>query len=719
MARATGLMRPEIAEVSPRETHLRDYWKIVWQGRWTVGVVFLAVTGATLAWTLLQTPIYRATATVEIQAQARRVAPGQEASGLGAAGYGFFAEEKYQNTQMEVIKSRAVAQRAFETLSLGGDPRFKGLDDPIGAFIRLINVEPRRDTGLIEISIEGSDRDEVTRWVNAIADTYVERNLETAKENARRAVNQIEKMMTPLREGVLKAETQRYEFLGQIETYSPENQQQIITAKLQKLNADLTETQTKVAKLGSLLAKIQEVKDSDGNPMMIPELAQDAVLQDMNKERARWEQELDKARVTMRPGNPAYQETESQLKRVTTRMRDQMSTKKGQMQSEYELAQRNEQTLQAEIRSAEQTAYKLGLTTSKFSLFNTDAETKKELFDVINKTMQQVALGAELLANNVSLLDHAVPPLSPVSPKKRLNLFMGAMLGLLLGLGAAFFMDYLDNTFRSPEDIEQYLGMTTLAIVPKWVDEEAGSHSAKEAFQSLRTSLIFSSKNRERKVVLVTSCAPQEGKSSTVAQLSLALAGPGDRVLVLDCDLRRPTLHLHFQVARDAGLTEYLAAPRGVEDWTPYVKRTAVPNLDVVTCGPIPPNAPELLGSDRFRRLLVDLRGQYDWVVIDSPPVMSLADAVILAAQADMVALIIRHNRTDRERVARGFQQLRNVGANVVGAILNNVDVRRGYQKDYYYAGYYYYTSREDGGGERRKKSASGERKGVGTGAGV
>jgi capsular exopolysaccharide synthesis family protein len=227
--------------------------------------------------------------------------------------------------------------------------------------------------------------------------------------------------------------------------------------------------------------------------------------------------------------------------------------------------------------------------------------------------------------------------------------------------------------------------------------------------------LIFLSKNRERKVVLLTSTAPQEGKSSTTAELGRALASAGDRVLLVDCDLRRPTQHIHLGLTRDNGLTDFLAAPQPFMNWRAYLKSTGSENLQVVTCGPIPPNPPELLGSERFKRFLAEAREAYDWVLLDSPPAVSLSDATLLAGLADLVLLVVRHNHTDRDVVARTLQQLRRVGANVAGVILNNVDFDRAYGKEYGYAGYYY---AEGDKATRRRKSKS-PASGVGTGAGV
>jgi capsular exopolysaccharide synthesis family protein len=249
---------------------------------------------------------------------------------------------------------------------------------------------------------------------------------------------------------------------------------------------------------------------------------------------------------------------------------------------------------------------------------------------MISRTMGEVQLGAQLLTNNVSILDEAAEPRYPIKPRKKLNLLIGAMLGVFFGLSTAFFMDYLDNTFRSPDDIEKYLQMAVLAVVPKAGNEGIKERAVKEAYQSLRTSVIFSSESRQRKVVLITSTGPQEGKSSTIANLGRTLAAAGDRVIILDCDLRRPTQHFIHEMERDHGLTNYLAAPVDSADWTEYIKTEEAQGPHVITCGPIPPSPPDLLGSARFADLIGQLRESYDWVLIDSPPAASLADTTQL-----------------------------------------------------------------------------------------
>ena len=688
-----------------KELHLRDHWRVISQRRWAVVSVFMFVVAVAALYSFMAAPVYEATATVEVQPQARRLAPGQDVSGIGAAGYGWFAEEKYQNTQVEIVRSRAVAEKAFQTLGLKDDPRFVNARDPVGAFRSMIRVVPRRETGLIEVSMRSRRPDEAARWVNAVADIYIARNLERAQQNAAQALQSIVALMKPLQGRLTDVEAKRFDVLKETQIYSPEGQTEIIRQRLSKLNEGLNAAILEVDRLSALQLKIRQIKDGQGDPMSIPELAKDDVLQRLNSEKVNLERDFEAVKVTYRPGATAYQEAESRLQKLDQRIWDQVTINLGRIQNQYDLAASSERSLRAEVQKAEQAAFEVGVATSKYDVAKTDASTTKSMYDAIAKTMNEVNVSAQLVSNNITLLDHAIPPVSPVSPNKRLNLVLAVMVGLLLGVGTVFFLDYLDNTFHRPQDIEQHLQLNTVAVVPRYIPEDAGTHAVKEAYQTLRTALIFLSKNRERKVVLFTSSAPQEGKSSTTAELGRALASAGDKVLLVDCDLRRPTQHIHLGLTRDNGLTDFLAAPQPFMNWRAYLKSGGHANLQVLTCGPIPPNPPELLGSERFKRFITEAREAYDWVLVDSPPAASLSDATLLAGLADMVILVVRHNHTDRDIVARTVQQLQRVGANLAGVVLNNVSVDRAFAKDYYY----YSADGASEGRASKRKATSGE----------
>jgi capsular exopolysaccharide synthesis family protein len=452
-------------------------------------------------------------------------------------------------------------------------------------------------------------------------------------------------------------------------------------------------------RLREKLERILELQTSGADVMSIPELADDVNLRDLYGDRVNLERALESAKVELRPGHQAYQKTQGELEKVQQRIRDRVSVIVGTLQNRYDLAAELEGYLLEEIRRAEELSVQVAQGRSNYELKKTEAENKKHVFDLIARTINEVQIGEQLMSNNVSVLDEATIPSYPIKPRKRLNLMIGAMFGLFLGVAAAFFLDYLDNTFRTPDDIEKHLGLSVLGVIPKFRDEDSVNERAiKEAYQSLRTSVIFSSKNHRRKVVLVTSSGPQEGKSSTVNNLARMLAAAGDSVIVVDCDLRRPVQHQIQDAERDFGLTNYLAAPietqtaGGAADWSTFVKSVGPGNMHVMTSGPIPPSPPELLGSERFSALVAQLRESFDWVLIDSPPAASLADAAVLASMADMLVLVVRHARTDRDLVIKTANRLRTVNPVIAGVVLNAVDLERAYHKDYYYAGAYYYN---------------------------
>jgi len=686
-----------------QEVHLRDYWKIVWQARWTVLAVFVLIVGLTAAWTFLQTPIYRATATIEVQSKAQQISVGQDVSGLGVGGYGWLAEEKYHNTQVEIIRSRDVAARVANMLDLANHPQFSLVADPIDVFRSRIQVVPRRETGLIEISMLGANAAEITEWVNAVAEQYVDRNFERAQSNMDEAFEAVQSQMDDLRAQLAVAQEKRFRTLEESDIVSSEYKAQIVLEKLKVYDGELTRANIEASQLKDTLDRILALQQRGADLMSVPELASDLDLKELNRSKVELERRLEATKVDLRPGHPDYEKTESELAKVLERMRDRVSVILGTLQNKYEGTLEYETYLRVQISAAEELSVDVAKASSEYDLRKTDAETRKQILDMISRTMGEVQLGAQLLTNNVSVLDAATEPRYPIRPRKKLNLLIGAMLGMFFGLSTAFFLDYLDNTFRTPDDIEKYLNLAVLAVVPKVGEEGFKERAVKEAYQSLRTSVIFSSESRQRKVVLITSTGPQEGKSSTVANLGQTLAAAGDRVLVVDCDLRRPTQHLIHEMERDHGLTNYLAAAVDSADWTDYVKSAGPNSPHVMTCGPLPPSPPELLGSARFVDLIENLRESYDWVLLDSPPAASLADTTQLAAAVDMVVLVVQHYRTDRDMVRKTLQRLQVIQTPIVGAVLNNVDFDRAYHKDYYYAGYYY---AEEYGSSKRKKGA-------------
>lgn len=690
-----------------RDVHLLDYWRSIWRGRWTVVSIFVVIVTLVAIGTFTQKPIYRARATVEIAPQARKVTPVAEVSELGSGNYGWFAEERYFNTQYEIIKSRDVARRVFDKLDLYNHPMFKKNSDPVGAFSGMVQVEPIKDTGIVEISLEGPKAEEVQVWVNSVAEAYVDRNIDLSIEATTKAVKALLSEVAPLREKLQDTQRSSFELAEKENLYVPENQQKITNDRLSALQSDSTDTQVKRSELESILKRIDEVRQSGGSYEVIPQISGDAVVQDLYHERSNLERELEKLLVTYKDKHVRVLEKQSEIDKVNQRLVAEVDRIISNLRTQFALLRDREGKLESAIDATRTESLRVNQKASTFELMRSEAVDTRRIYDLISARVKEIDLSASLLNNNLRILDRAPLPHDPVKPRPVLNLAVGVVLGLLLGVGAVFFIDYMDNTVRTSEDVERYLKLNILAIVPR--DSDQTHRAVREAYQTLRTSLLFSRKVRSANAVLVTSAGPQEGKTCTTVNVARILAHAGEKVIIIDCDLRRPTVHQWLNVSKDNGITNYILSTEG-DDWRSYLKTTDAPNLYCLTSGPIPPNPADVFGHERFKRLLKELRQEFDWVFVDSPPAVSLADAMILASLCDMVSFVVKHNENDKDLIRRCVADLRKINANVIGAVLNNIDMDRSDFKDYYYVGYYYYGESSAGPKKGRKRKPSGPR---------
>src|SRR3989441_174904 len=686
-----------------REIHLLDYWRTIWRGRWTILSIFVVVFTLVAIGTFTQKPVYRASVTVEITPQSRKVSPVAEVAETGMAQYGWYAEERYFNTQYEIIKSRDVARRVFDRLDLYNHPLFKKSVDSIGEFSEMIVVAPVKETGIVEISMEGLNPEEVASWVNTISEVYVARNLDQVVEATSRAVKALLSEIAPLK--VKLADTQRdtFEFAEKANLYVPENQQKITDDRLSTLQSDLTETQVKRGEIEGLLKQIDTVRENHGSYENIPQISGDTVVRGLYQDKAGLEREYERLLVTYKDKHIRVLEKQKEIEETGEKIASEVDRIINGLRSQYDLLKDREAKLIKATDETRSESLQVNRKATSYEMVKGEATETKRIYDLISTRIKEIDLSSSLLSNNLRILDKAPVPKVPVRPRTILNMSLGMLLGLLMGVGTVFFLDYMDNTVRTSEDVEQYLRLNLLAIVPKQSD---GTHAAvKEAYQTLRTSLLFSRKSRSANTVLITSAGPQEGKSCTTENLARTLATAGERVIILDCDLRRPAIHQRLNLGRDGGVTNYILSTEG-DDWRNYVKSTDPPTLFAMPCGPIPPNPADVFGHERFLGLLKEVRAEFDWVFIDSPPVVSLADSMILASLADMVAFVIRHNENDKELIRRCVMNVRKINPNVIGAVLNNVDLERSHYKDYYYVGYYYYGESSSSRKGRKRRSS-------------
>ena len=328
----------------------------------------------------------------------------------------------------------------------------------------------------------------------------------------------------------------------------------------------------------------------------------------------------------------------------------------------------------------------------EYSVLKRDADSNKQIFEALMQRAKETGISGELRTSNVRVVDEAQQPRSPASPKKLLNMTLGVFGGLMVGLGLAFLLEFVDSRIKNPDEIQVRLGLPFLGIVPglgptemtgePLLDLGLPAHFS-EAFRGIRTNLVFSSEETGSRAVLVTSTQPAEGKTIVAANLAISLAQTGQRVLLIDGDLRRPRQHQLLGVKETAGLSSVLVGGTKISE---AVRRTVRKGLWLLPAGPPPPNPAELLGSERFRQLLKTLREHFDWTIIDSPPIMAVTDAAVIAHQATGVVFVVGCEQTGRQLALRATQQLVAARATILGAILNRVNLKR---DPYYYSHYY------------------------------
>src|SRR5438093_2613532 len=569
-----------------REVHLLDYWRTIWRGLWTILSIFVVVFTLVAIGTFTQKPSYRAQATVEITPQSRKVSPVAEVAETGMGQYGWYAEERYFNTQYEIIKSRDIARRVFDRLDLYNHPLFKKSTDSIGDFSQMIEVAPVKETGIVEISMEGPNPEEAATWVNAISEVYVDRNLDQVVEATSKAVKALLSEIAPLKEKLEDTQRTSFEFAEKANLYVPENQQKITNDRLSTLQGELTETQVKRGEIEGLLKQIDSNHQSGGSYESIPQISGDPVVRELYAAKVGLEREYERLLVTYKDKHIRVQEKQKEIDETAQKIASEVDRIINGLRAQYELLKDREAKLIKVSDDTRAESLQVNRKASSYEVVRGEDAEAKRIYYLNRIRVKEIDLSSSLMSNNLSILDKAPVPKVPVRPRTVLNMAIGVLFGLLLGVGTVFFMDYMDNTVRTSEDVEQYLRLNLLAIIPKQSDETLSA--VKEAYQTLRTSLLFSRKNRSANTVLITSAGPQEGKSCTTVNVARTLATAGERVMILDCDLRRPAIHTRLNLSRDHGVTNYILSSDG-DDWRNYIKASDLPNLYALTCGPIPP----------------------------------------------------------------------------------------------------------------------------------
>jgi len=667
------------------EFDIQKWFYVILENRWWIIGITVLITIVAAVYSFLVTPIYSATATVYVQTQTR--APIGNQNIIGATSW--VEEVRFYNSQEQVITSRSIMQEAAERLNLQNHKAFKGSSDPAGVLMGFVRVYPIKESSLFQITVRAPYKEDVALWANTIAEVYSDQNLKSAMEYVTKANSIILKQINDLQSEYTKSQQDFSRQMNVSRSYFPDNQKQIIDEKIRTLETRINDVKMKENATRAVISQIESVIARGGDPLTITEVADNPTIQSLHQQLVDSERELNKLLAKLKPKHPDVLKKQSEIDNLKQKITAQAQVVLNSYRNQLSAFRAEEGSLMSENLGAKSEGVSFVESSSRTESLQTSIQSIKNYMDLLYAKMQELNVSANLLSNNIRIVNPAVPPWSPIFPNRKMNILFGFILGLILSVGGIATIQVFDTRIKSTEDIEQGLGLNLLTMIPAM--ESQSQRASIEAYQTLRTALIYASQNKQKNVILVTSSGPKEGKSTVSLNLGSVLASGGDRVLIMDCDLRRPTMHRKFKPeAAVKGLTHYMAdkeakpedfiAPVGVNFWIMY-------------SGPIPPNPPEIFSMKRFKELIEKMRQQFDWVVIDSPPALSLTDGQILASFSDLVLLVAKHKSTHRPLLQRTVVTLERLRAQIAGVVMNYVDTSSSYYYDYYYSNSYYYTT--------------------------
>lgn len=721
-ALVVGGMTPNQFEPEASDFNFVQYWRLLLKHRLVIGGCMAAAVLLGLIATLLTTPVYRATTTIQIDKEAAQIV---DVQGVEPEGTG---DREYYQTQYELIASRSLAERIVERLNLADDEQFlaqrrqspttalRGLLRPnrsaaadraarerraISILMGGLVVQPVRGSRLVRISYDSPDPRMAARIANAISENYIGANLDRRFEASSYARRFLEERLATVkakleqseRELVQYAAAQRLVSVGSGDTESSgEAAAQSLTAiDLAAMNSALSQAKT------DRINAEQRWRQAASTPgVAMPEVLANPNVQSLRQQRAKLATEYQEKLGVYKPDFPAMQQMQAQMAEIDRQIASEAQTVKQSLRAQYEIARNREASLQSQVSGLTSGVLDLRNRGIQYNILQREVQTNRTLYDGLLQRYKEIGVAGGLGNNNVSIVDRAQPPGRPYKPNLPINLAIAAAIGLVLGLVAALALESLDETIKVPEDIEAKLGIPLLGSIPSLPKDVTPAEALQdarsafsEAYYSVRTALQFATDAGTPRSFLITSSMPSEGKSTTAIALATNFAKLGMRVLLVDADLRKPSLHRALHCDNTMGLSHYLTSSHPMEN---LIQATDQPNLAFMPCGPLPPNPAELLAGKRIRALVDEAEQQFDLLIFDGPPVLGLSDAPLLASVVAGTLLVFGAGST-RVGVARtALRRLASGNARILGALLSKFNARTsGYSYNYNYAYSYDY----------------------------
>ncbi|GAA0611194.1 hypothetical protein GCM10009422_02590 [Brevundimonas kwangchunensis] len=704
-----------------------EYWRLALKHRFIIlGTLITAIVLGVIA-TLLMTPIYTATTTVQIDREAARILDVDD----GAPRESMVQGEEFFQTQYGLLRSRTLAERVVDDLGLATSPEFLeqfGVEvTPRGgettaattarrreAVLEIIKknlgVAPVRGSRLVTVSFNSPAPELSSRVANAFAENFIQANLDRKYESSAYARRFLEERIAQTK---LKLEEAERGLVGYATQQQIVNVQEANSSEGQTLSLAASNLSTLSSSLADARARRVAAQERwqvarSGSIMTIPDVVQNPSIQRLSEERAKFVAEYQQKLNLYQPEYPEMVQLKSRIDELSAQINTVAVGIRASIQSQYSAAANEETSLQRQVNGLVGEVLDLRGRSVQYNILQREVDTSRTLYDGLLQRYKEVGITGGVTSNNISIVDAAMPPAKPSKPQLILNLAIAAVLGLGLGLAAALIIEALDETLATPDDVESKLGLSVLGVAPLLekgqnpraaLDDPRSGFS--EAYYSLRTALQFSTPNGSPATMLVTSTRPAEGKSTTAYAVALNLSRTGKRVLLIDGDLRNPSMHRVIGRENEFGMSNILS---GSMELAAAAVATDHQGLDFIACGPLPPNPAELWASDRLTRVLADAQAIYDHVVIDGPPVLGFADAPVLASAVSATVFVLESRGTRRAQARGAIRRLQVGRARLLGAVLTKFNTKTLQYGGYDYAYDYTYGTRDDASNTKKKR---------------
>lgn len=727
----SSLSTPLMADYDDFNTYrgrtAREYIHILLKRKWWIIIIFISIVSLAGFYSFTRTPLFSTSALVQITQDN----PGSQVTVDPVSRYlDYDSLEKFQQTQYKILQSRSLAQRVIQALKLQEHPDFKpkgvknsnisetALEEGmVDIFLSKLKVTPIRNSYLLEVSFQSPDKYLTQKVVNAIADEYMYLSIDRRNESFALVRKWLAKQLQEMSAKVYEGQKSLYKFGQQTDIYTSEDKDNVIVQKFIDLNALLTKAQAeKMAKE----AQYQQIKDKGPNA---PLIVNNPLISSLRQQVVGQQAKVSSMQKVFLSGHPDMQVEKAHLAELQSRLHSEVQRLQESVKADYEAAKRTEKLLSDSFSDQKGQMIKLQNNLTEYQILKRNSQTNEQFYQALLARVKEANIASTMVPSNASVIDPAPLPESPFSPNTRRHLMLAAFLGLTLGVGLALLIENLDDSIKSPDDLERACNLFSLGNLPQidgsrritlsprgkpasailryfprlqhstpnpieaadldLVVYKNPRHPIAEALRHTQTSIMLSVSGRPPAAIMVSSPNPSEGKTMVASNLALSFAMSGHQVVLVDCDTRKPRVHQIFQLDLQPGLTNYLTGNATLPE---VLRSTSIPNLTIMSAGTHPPSPVNLLNSEVFKDLLNQLRKQFQTIIIDTPPMLAFTDARIISVLVDGVLLVTRYLSTHKSAGAQAQHLLSQINAPIMGAVLNGINTSEGF------GGYYYYN---------------------------